>query len=293
MHVIVMSVHVSMNCREKKLCLILETLWLHIWRKIQVNIQTHPLFLRADSWNGPFFPITASIYWRVCKCREMKHRTFQAKNNYLFCRVGPFITYNVMEWLWKTYRGGDSNEFHLWGSQRSAAASEVEIFQILFKFQTGLRGEAPLSRWMQLLWWICSGKICFYHVYSNVYFNFFHLREQVALLLSVCVSVFSPCGWIVGELRQVEGICYLMNTASDAAAHGRLWKPPHECGRKLIRKYEGNRKDVKKCTRLWLNLKRGDSFTRTDDINRSYLEQKDSVFKVSLSMMCVTNICIS
>lgn len=129
----------------------------------------------ADSRDGPI-SIMASIYLSLCKCRRMKHRTFQ-ENNYLFWRVGPFITYNVIEWLWKTWRGGDSNEFHLWGSQQNASTSKVEKFQrfyirLLLNFKQDGKGGAPLSSSMQLLWWICSGKIFFYHVYSNIYVNF-------------------------------------------------------------------------------------------------------------------------
>lgn len=53
-----------------------------------------------------------------------------------------------MEWLRKTWRGGDSNEFHLWGSQQNASTSDVgkfsEIVQTVFKFQTGWQRQSAI-----------------------------------------------------------------------------------------------------------------------------------------------------
>lgn len=47
------------------------------------------------------------------------------------------------------------------------------FYRLFLNFKQDEKGSVPLSRSAQLLRWIRSGKICFYHVYSNAYVNLF------------------------------------------------------------------------------------------------------------------------
>ena len=111
--------------------------------------------------------------------------------------------------------------------------------RLFFKFQTrNGKGGALLSRSMQLLWWVlCTGKICFYHVYSNVYFILFWFVPAGCSLCGVWVRVDVFSVWVARRLqRSWKEKCFLMHTALDVVLSDWFWKLPY----KFLRGFSSN-----------------------------------------------------
>lgn len=175
-------------------------------RKIKVAMQSHPYFYRKPQWWTYF---NNGIH--LLELMQMQE-TQDISGKRIICSGEQDHLSHITWWSgWeKLGEGGDSNKFYLWGSQQNASTSEAENFQRFYRlflnFEQDGKGGEPLSPSMQLLWWICSRKICFYHVYSNVYVNFMVKAFRLlsfSMCVFVCVDIFL-CGWMVEVCRQVE-----------------------------------------------------------------------------------------
>lgn len=90
------------------------------------------------------------------------------------------------------------------------------FYRLFLNFKQDEKGSAPLSRSAQLLRWICSGKICFYHVYSNAYVNLFEggVKAYRLFFFPACVLTHFLDYESLQTSKNIEK-CYLMNTALD------------------------------------------------------------------------------
>lgn len=198
MHVLPFSKHTIINLMLRNTSFLLmkckrQKEWLHFTTKnfdgCKINSYRNVFLyrdIRQPSWtcSSSFILLDAT----VCKCRKLKHWAFQTKA--WFVQESGSI-YHIMWWSGceSLGRGGASSEFHLRGQSAETFLHRFHRRFLNFKHDGKKQSGPPLlSRSAQLLWWIRSEKICFYHVYSNSYYvNFFEGLKHTGCSRFPCV----------------------------------------------------------------------------------------------------------